>query len=114
MPPKSHQPLAAVQIPDALLKVQTVTAVTGLSESSVRRLVAVGKFPRPITTGERCSRWRAGAVEQFDKTPVAQEACRIHFVSENGPISRQRHGTRMPLVTGDSPSLLAQEFRLTA
>lgn len=59
---KKCQPLAAVQIPDALLKVQTVEAITGLNAVTVRRLVASGKFPRPVNVAERCTRWRAGQV----------------------------------------------------
>lgn len=61
-PPKTSQPLAAAQIPDALLKVQTVEAITGLTATTVRRLTAAGKFPAPVNVAERCTRWRAGTV----------------------------------------------------
>ena len=59
------QPLHALQIADALLKIKTVTAVTGLSESSIRRKVAAGQFPQPIKDGTRCTRWVAGAVSTW-------------------------------------------------
>lgn len=59
---KTIQPIAAAQVPDALLRLPTVAAVTGLSESSVRRLTAAGKFPAPVATVERRTRWRAGHV----------------------------------------------------
>ncbi|BEP61282.1 hypothetical protein GmRootV213_18360 [Variovorax sp. V213] len=59
------QSLDAVHIADALLKVQTVIGVTGLSESSIRRKVAAGKFPKPLKDGIRCTRWRAGDVTQW-------------------------------------------------
>lgn len=59
------QSLDAVKIEDALLKIQTVTAVTGLSESSIRRKVADGKFPKPIKDGTRCTRWVAGSVTDW-------------------------------------------------
>ncbi len=59
------QPLQALQIADALLKIQTVTAVTGLSESSIRRKVAAGIFPQPVKDGTRCTRWVAGAVSNW-------------------------------------------------
>lgn len=59
------QSLHALHIPEALLKIQTVTAVTGLSESTIRRKVAEGKFPQPIKDGLRCTRWVAGNVSNW-------------------------------------------------
>ena len=58
----AQQPLDAATIPDALLKVGTVAAVTGLSSSSIFRKVAAGEFPQPVRLGKRCTRWRAGLV----------------------------------------------------
>ena len=55
------QPLHAAQLADALLKMQTVTALTGLSSSSVYRLVAAGELT-PIRRGSRCTRFRAGDI----------------------------------------------------
>lgn len=51
------QPLQVLQLPDALLTVRTVCAVSSLSESSIRRGVAVGTFPAPVKRGKRCTRW---------------------------------------------------------
>lgn len=65
------QSLHAVQIADALLKIQTVISVTGLSESSIRRKVADGKFPIPIKDGTRCTRWVAGDVTNWLRAKVA-------------------------------------------
>jgi prophage regulatory protein len=65
------QSLHAVQIADALLKIQTVIAVTGLSESSIRRKVADHKFPSPIKDGTRCTRWVAGDVTTWLRNQVA-------------------------------------------
>jgi prophage regulatory protein len=65
---KAHafpQPLYALQIADALLKIQTVISVTGLSESSIRRKVVLGKFPQPVKDGARCTRWIAGDVTEW-------------------------------------------------
>jgi len=67
------QSLHAVQIADALLKIQTVIAVTGLSESSIRRKVAEGKFPQPIKDGTRCTRWVAGDVTHWLRAKVATQ-----------------------------------------
>ena len=69
------QPLHALQIADALLKIQTVTAVTGLSESSIRRKIADGRFPAPIKDGTRCTRWVAGAVSHWLQARVGHATC---------------------------------------
>lgn len=66
--PLQKRPLQTVQslhIPEALLKIQTVIEVTGLSESSIRRKVAEGKFPKPVKDGKRCTRWVAGTVSNW-------------------------------------------------
>lgn len=65
------QPLHALQIAEALLKIQTVKAVTGLSESTIRRKVADGQFPKPVKDGTRCTRWVAGHVTTWLKAQVA-------------------------------------------
>ena len=65
------QTLHALQIADALLKIQTVIAVTGLSESSIRRKVADGKFPQPVKDGSRCTRWVAGTVTKWLRAKAA-------------------------------------------
>ena len=64
------QTLQALHIPEALLKIQTVIAVTGLSESTIRRKVAEGKFPAPIKDGTRCTRWVAGDVTNWLRAKV--------------------------------------------
>ncbi len=73
-PQKRIRPVAqsihALQIADALLKIQTVITVTGLSESTIRRRVAEGKFPAPIKDGTRCTRWVAGDVTNWLRAKV--------------------------------------------
>ena len=56
------QPLEAASLPDALLKIQTVAAITGLSASSIFRKLAADppQFPQPVRLGKRCTRIRAG------------------------------------------------------
>ena len=56
------QSVHAIQIAEALLKIQTVMGVTGYSESTIRRRVAAGEFPAPVKDGARCTRWVAGDV----------------------------------------------------
>jgi prophage regulatory protein len=56
------QPLHAAQIADALLRLPTVQALTGLSKTTIYTLVARHDFPQPIRRGSRCTRWRSGDV----------------------------------------------------
>lgn len=65
------QPLQALHIPEARLKIQTVIGVTGLSESTIRRKVAEGKFPGPVKDGTRCTRWVAEDVSNWLRAKVA-------------------------------------------
>ena len=65
------QPLEAASLPDALLKIQTVTTVTALSASSIFRKTAAGEFPEPIRLGKRCTRWRAVDVRAWLAAQVA-------------------------------------------
>jgi prophage regulatory protein len=59
------QTLDSLKIPEALLKISTVTAVTGLSASSIRRRMAAGQFPQPVRDGARCTRWVAQSVTDW-------------------------------------------------
>jgi predicted DNA-binding transcriptional regulator AlpA len=58
------QPLHAAQISDALLKLATVQALTGLGKTTIYAKAATGELT-PIRLGARCTRWRAGQVQQF-------------------------------------------------
>ncbi len=58
------QPLAALEIPDALLTIDTVAATTGLSHRSIYRLAQRGELP-PAVRGNRCTRWRASDVRAW-------------------------------------------------
>lgn len=60
-----RQPAWAAQYDDALLKLALVIALTGLSGSSLYRKIAASQFPAPVRLGSRCSRWRAGDVNQW-------------------------------------------------
>lgn len=63
--PNRRQPIEAGTLPDALLKVQTVEAMTGLSRPTIYRRIAVGDFPEPVRLGTRCTRWPAAAVRSW-------------------------------------------------
>ena len=55
------QPLHAAQIADALLKLRTAAAISGLSEATLYRKAKTDPtFPRLVKIGARCTRIRAG------------------------------------------------------
>ena len=57
------QPLHAAQIADALLKMRTAAAISGLSESTLyRKATSDPTFPRLVKMGKRCTRIQAGAL----------------------------------------------------
>jgi prophage regulatory protein len=68
---RNPQPLHALQVADALLKIQTVVAVTSISASTIFRKTAAGEFPEPIRLGTRCTRWRAADVRLWLASQVA-------------------------------------------
>ena len=61
----TRQPIESFNLTEALLKVQTVGSVTGLSASSIFRKVASGEFPEPVRFGKRCTRWKASGVRAW-------------------------------------------------
>ena len=56
---RNPQPLHALQLDDALLRIQTVVQATGLSDATIYRKLAAGQFPEPVRLGARCTRWKA-------------------------------------------------------
>lgn len=64
---RTAQPLHAAQIADALLKLQTVQALVGLSKTSIYTRMSANPptFPQAIRQGTRCTRWRAGDVQAW-------------------------------------------------
>lgn len=68
------QPIEAAMLPGALLKMQTVVSVTGLSVATIYRKLAAGKFVEPIRLGTRCTRFRAGDVMRWLEAQGASSA----------------------------------------
>lgn len=66
------QPISAALVPDALLKISTVSAIVGLSATAIRRRVSAGEFPQPIRFGSRCTRWRAGDITSWLKSVAGE------------------------------------------
>jgi prophage regulatory protein len=62
---RKQQPLHAAQIAEALLKLATVEALTGLSRSTIYARLSRNEFPQPIRLGTRCTRFRAGDVQAW-------------------------------------------------
>lgn len=58
----TFQPLAAAAVPGALLRIDTVCSIVGLSRATIYRLMDAGTFPRPVHITPRCTRWRSDAV----------------------------------------------------
>lgn len=69
--PRNSQPLDAARIPDALLNIKTVQALTGVSVCTIYRREAAGTFPSAVRNGKRCTRWRAADVTAWLASQVA-------------------------------------------
>lgn len=61
------QPCNVIAVDDALLRMSTVNAITGLSPATIYRFVKAGTFPTPIKFGSRCVRWRSALVREWLK-----------------------------------------------
>lgn len=61
----ARQSLAVFDFPDALLRLEVVLTVTGLSRSALYRRIQSGSFCQPVRLNSRCSRWRAGDVQAW-------------------------------------------------
>lgn len=59
------QPPHILDAPAALLNIETVKMLTGLSRSTIYRMIAVGSFPEPVKVGPKTSRWRAGKINAW-------------------------------------------------
>lgn len=61
-PLEPSQPLAAASVPGALLRIATVTAVTGLSRATIYRMTLKDEFPKAVQLSKHCVAWRQEAV----------------------------------------------------
>ncbi|MGE8127733.1 helix-turn-helix transcriptional regulator [Methylobacterium sp. NPDC080182] len=57
-----------------MLRIEAVTAKTGISKSGVYAMVARGEFPAPVRVGPRASRWRSGAVDEWIRRRLTEGA----------------------------------------
>lgn len=58
----------------AILKYPAVTTETGLSASTLRRMVERGEFPAPIKLSQRAVGWPAEAIQRFIQERAAKVA----------------------------------------
>ena len=54
-----------------LLRLPQVRERVGFSRSEIYRLMALGRFPRPIPLGERARAWDADEIEEFVRSRIA-------------------------------------------
>jgi prophage regulatory protein len=59
------QPIEAASVPGAMLRIATVTAITGLSKRTIYRMMAAGEFPKSVHLSPRCTAWRQGDVAEW-------------------------------------------------
>ena len=58
---------------DRLLRRRHVEEITGLSRSSIYRLMQDGEFPRPVRVGPAAVRWRSSDITDWlESRPVAE------------------------------------------
>ncbi|WP_044043722.1 helix-turn-helix transcriptional regulator [Octadecabacter antarcticus] len=50
---------------EQLLKRRVVEEMTGFSRTTIYRLMAEGRFPRPLRTGENSVRWRMSDLQKW-------------------------------------------------
>lgn len=59
-------------LPERLLKLRDVRAMTSLGTSTIYRKMAAGTFPRPRQLSEACVRWRESEILKWiDALPAA-------------------------------------------
>jgi len=59
---------------DALIAVNEVSRIAGLSRSEVWRQVKAGTFPQPARLGARCTRYSLAEVSEWVKQRLAERA----------------------------------------
>jgi prophage regulatory protein len=70
----AQQAAAAAANPEALLDIETVSAMVGLRRSSIYRRIAEENttFPQPIRLSSRCTRFTARSVQDWLRAQAVQ------------------------------------------
>jgi prophage regulatory protein len=50
---------------DYYVRIKDVVQITGLSRTSVYRMLKAGNFPKPYNLSERCVAWRISALKEW-------------------------------------------------
>ena len=61
----NRQSIEVAMLPDALLRLATVSDVVGLSPATIYRRVLTKEFPEPVRLGKRCTRWKSAAIQTW-------------------------------------------------
>ena len=56
-------------IEPAFLRLREVIVHVGLGKTAIYKRMNAGVFPRPVTLGERCVRWRVEDIEHWRADP---------------------------------------------
>ena len=62
---------AATGHAERFLRIGAVLARTGLSKTTLYRLIRAGRFPRQEPLSERCTGWRESGVDRWLESPTA-------------------------------------------
>ena len=57
-----HRQVLAASLPEMLLRIDSVCAITGLSPATLHRLKAVGDFPRPVKITGYARAWKLSEI----------------------------------------------------
>ena len=101
---RNAQLIEAAQHPDALLTVETVSALAGLSRSTVYEFEREGRFPQAVRMGIRCTRWRAGDVTDWLKAQVPSAPTKPVAVRKARPATPHPCTSAKPCAASCTPS----------
>ena len=66
---------------DRLLRRRQVEEITGLSRSSIYRLMQDGEFPRPVKVGPAAVRWRASDINAWLESRTTQSRIDVDLMT---------------------------------
>jgi len=67
MKAQAHSATVAESAIEALLRLPTVRQLTGVGRSTIYKLIAEDKFPKPVRIGERAVAWRESEVSRWNQ-----------------------------------------------
>jgi prophage regulatory protein len=59
------QPIEVAAVPGSMLRIATVTAVTGLSRATIYRMMLKGEFPKAVQLSKHCVAWKQADVADW-------------------------------------------------